>query len=31
VFQNPTGADMARLAGATADLAGATHELTDDT
>ena len=31
VFQNPTGADMARLAGATADLAGATHELSEDT
>ncbi len=29
VFQNPTGADMARLAGATAELAGATHELSE--
>ena len=29
VFQNPTGADMARLAGATVQLAGATHELTE--
>lgn len=31
VFQNPTGADMARLAGATAQLAGATHELSEAT
>jgi miniconductance mechanosensitive channel len=30
VFQNPTGADMARLAGATAELAGATHELSEE-
>jgi miniconductance mechanosensitive channel len=29
VFQNPTGADMARLAGATAELAGATHDLSE--
>jgi miniconductance mechanosensitive channel len=29
VFQNPTGADMSRLAGATADLAGATQELSE--
>jgi miniconductance mechanosensitive channel len=31
VFQNPTGADMARLAGATVELAGAAHELSDST
>jgi miniconductance mechanosensitive channel len=31
VFQNPTGADMARLAGATAELAGATQDLTEVT
>ena len=31
VFQNPTGADMARLAGATAELAGATHDLSEST
>ena len=31
VFQNPTGADMSRLAGATAELAGATHELSEAT
>ncbi|MGK2948960.1 MAG: mechanosensitive ion channel family protein [Acidimicrobiales bacterium] len=31
VFQNPTGADMSRLVGATAELAGATHELSEAT
>jgi miniconductance mechanosensitive channel len=30
VFQNPTGADMSRLAGATAELAGATHHLSEE-